>query len=476
MGPIKTAADGSIVPALAERWDISSDGKVYTFYLRRNAKWSDGSPLTAADYVYSYRRVVDPNFASENASVMFPILNAEDIFGGLKPLDSLGVAAVDDYTLRFSLENPTPYFLETMLAMCFSPVKESAVRTGNDWHRKADTYICNGPFMVKSFEFGKQIVLVKNPYYYDTANVKLEEITFRVIGDMGTGLTAVTTGEIDGYDAVPSAEVANQRTNNPAFNSITMLSTTYYLVNKQKAPYNDPRVARALALAIDREAIIKDVLQNVYAPGYALVPPGMVVDGVDFRKAGGDYGFTPNAQVDEAQRLLSEAGFPGGRGFPVMRLRYYTNDNVKKVVEALQQMWKKNLNIDVEISNADWQVYFEEVKNLDYDIAAMGGTADVPHPAGYIGDFITGNMGSQMTGFRDPVFDDLIKKANTASSSAECIRYLHEAEDYYMSQMPTFSVYHSTKNFLMRTYVKGFYCTSTNTMSFENAYIEGRGR
>jgi oligopeptide transport system substrate-binding protein len=255
-----------------------------------------------------------------------------------------------------------------------------------------------------------------------------------------------------------------------------MLSTNYYLINKQKAPYSDPRVGRALALAIDREAIIKDVLQNVFEPGYALVPPGMVIDGIDFRRQGGDYGFTATPQIEEAQRLLAEAGFPNGQGFPTMRLRYYTNDNVKKVIEALEQMWKRNLNLNIEISNADWQVYFEEVKNLDYDIAAMGSSASVPHPTNFLNDFITGTTGSQMTGFWDPVYDDLMRKATSATTNAECVRYMHEAEDYYMSQMPTFSIYHSTKNFLMQPYVKGFFCTATNVMSYENAYIEGRGR
>ncbi|MCL2007749.1 MAG: peptide ABC transporter substrate-binding protein [Treponema sp.] len=475
-GPIKMGPDGGTVPSLATRWTISNDGLVYTFYLREDAKWSDGTNLTAQDYVYSYRRVVDPSFASPQASSMFPILNGQQVFTGQMPMESFGVTAISDYVLQITLHSPMLHFLQTMHGMAFLPVNQRYVETGEGWHRNASTYIGTGPFMVTNFDFGNAVTLVKNPHFYDADNVRLEELVFRIIPDMGTGVTAVATGEIDGHNQVPAAEVAQHRVHNPAFRSVTILSTTYWLVNTSKWPYNDPRIGRALTLAIDRETIIFDVLQNAHAFGYALAPPGLIVNGRDFREAGGDYGFGPNADVAEARRLLAEAGFPNGEGFPTMRLRYYTDENVRMTVEAIQQMWATNLNIRAEVDVADWQIFYTEVQNLEYDVAAMGSNLGYPHPTSMLNSFMTGNTGSVMTAFSNARYDDLMSRSWVASNEADAAALMHEAEDLLMSYMPTIPIFHQARAFLLQPYVRGFYRTGTNVKYFENAYIEGRGR
>lgn len=475
VGLAKIAEDGTTEPAAAESWDISEDGTVYTFHLRPNMKWSDGSPLTAHDFVYSFKRMADPALASTSASTMFHIVGGEEYFNGEGSADDMMVVAQDDNTLVITLKYPLPYFMDMVRSYNMVPVKQEAVEAGGEsWHRNVDTYISNGPFCVKSFEFGKQFVLEKNEHYYDADNVKLEEITFRIIGDNNTGMTAVETGEIDGYDKVPDAEVPRMKMESPAFQNQSMLSTTYYLVNVTKEPFDDPRVVWALAKAIDRESIIKEVLLNVYEPAFGIAPLTMMVGDVDFREAAGDYGLSANAQVEEAQALLAEAGYPNGEGFPTIRLRYYTNDSVKKVVEALQQMWQENLGITCEISNADWQVFFAEVLALDYDIGAMGMSGSVAHPASYLEEFTTGMTGSQMTGWSNERFDELIKLANSSTDDEKTLEYLIEAEGLLMADLSNIPIYHSTKTFLMQPYVKGWYCTNSNYVFYENAYIEGK--
>jgi len=475
VGLAKIGEDGTTQPACAESWDISDDGMTYTFHLRKDMKWSDGSVLNANDFVYSWRRIASPELASTSASSMFHIVGGEEYFNGEGKAEDMMAVAVDDYTFEVTLKYPLPYFLDLIRGYDMGPVHQASVEAGGDtWHRNADTYVTNGPFKVRAFEFGKQYVLEKNEHYYNAANVQLEEITFRIIGDNNTGMTAVETGEIDGYDKVPDAEVTRMKMESPAFHSKSMLSTTYYLVNVTKEPFNDPRVVWALAKALDRESIIKDVLLNVYEPAFGIAPLGMMVGDVDFRTAAGNYGLSANAQVEEAKQLLADAGYPNGEGFPTIRLRYYTNDSVKKVVEAMQQMWQENLNIKCEITNADWQVFFAEVLALDYDIGAMGMSGGVAHPASYLEEFVTGRTGNEMTGWSNARYDELLKLAVSSADEDKTLEYLIEAEGLLMADLSNIPIYHSSKTFLMQPYVQGWYCTNTNYIFYENAYISGK--
>ena len=251
---------------------------------------------------------------------------------------------------------------------------------------------------------------------------------------------------------------------------IPSYGTTYYEINTTKAPFDDVKVRMALAMAIDRTALIENVLQSTDEPAYSMIAPGYSVDGVAYEEGRSNYGLAPTAQVEEAQAMLAEAGYPNGEGFPTLELSYYTSESVKPVVEAMQQMWEENLNIDVEVTTEEWAVYYEGVQALDYDVAAMGWGADYMHPMTFFpireSDAIYNN-----SGYSNPDYDALVEKAKLETDPMKAMELLRQAEDILMADMPLIPLYYRSSPKLMASNVAGWYITPLNNMYFKSAYI-----
>lgn len=466
-------ANNSIVGGSAETWNISDDGLTYTFKLRKNLKWSDGSALTAEDFVYSYLRVLDPALGAQYAGMLTDyIAGAAEYYAGSADAASVGIKAIDDTTLEITILKPTAYYIGILGMWVYSPVNEATVKANGDkWTLSAESFISNGPFTMKEISFGEGYELVKNENYWNAANVKLEKLNFRFIPDASTALVALDKGDIDGQWEVPAADLPSLKASSDALQIIPSYGTTYYEINCSKAPYDNPKVRLALAMALDRTSLIENVLQSTDQPAYSLIAPGYSVDGMAYDAGRSDFGLSPNADVEGAQAMLAEAGYPGGEGFPTLELSYYTNETVKNIVEAMQQMWQENLGIKVNVSTEEWAVYYENIQALNYDIGAMGWGADYMHPMTFF-PLRLSDDGSNNSGYDSSEYDSLVKSAQSETDPIAAMKLMRQAEDVLMADMPLIPLYYRSSPKMMAPYVKGWYITPLNNMYLSGAYIE----
>ncbi|RPJ20414.1 MAG: peptide ABC transporter substrate-binding protein, partial [Planctomycetaceae bacterium] len=341
------------VPGIASKWVFSNGGKTITFTLRP-AKWSDGSALTAYDFEYTWKRALSPELASEYAYQLFYLKNGAAYNSGKAKAEDVGVKAVNAITLKVDLEAPCSYFLSLCAFHTLYPVKKAIVeKYPNDkWTLDPKTMVTNGPFKMTAWKHNSYIDVVKNPYYWDAVHVKLEKIRFTLVENESTILTMFDTGVIDMTDTVPVAEIDRLRKEG-ILRIAPYLGTYYYMFNVTKAPLDNPKVRKALAMAIDRNAIVTNITKAGQLPAMAYVPGGVPdVPGAkgDFRTMGGAAYFKDN-DVETANKLLAEAGYPDGQGFPAIEILYNTTEAHKKIAEAIQEMWKKNLGISVTLTN-----------------------------------------------------------------------------------------------------------------------------
>jgi len=460
-------ANQNITPALAESWDISPDGLVYTFKLR-DAKWSNGDPITAHDFVFSWLRVLDPKTGSEYAYQLYYIKGAEEYNSGKGKREDVAIKALDDKTLQVTLKAPAPQFLGLTAFQTLYPVNPKAAQNP-DWAKSPETYVCCGPFKMVKWEHHQKIECVKNPDYWDAKNVKLEKLDFYLIDSADTGYNMYKTGQIDFQDDVPTQEI-------PALKASGELkifpdaSLYFYRFNTTRKPLNDVRVRRALSLAIDREAIVKNITQAEQKPAYAFVPYGFKdADGKDFRANGGDFF---KYDVAEAKRLLAEAGYPDGKGFPKLKILFNTSENHQKIAQAIQQMWKQNLGIEVALESQEWQVYLESEDQLNYDIVRAGWSPDYLDPMTFIDMFVT-NGGNNDTGWSNKKYDALVNKAKSTGDQKVRMQAMHEAEKILMEEMPIAPIYFYTNPNLIRDNIKGVIIPPFGTYAdFKWAYVE----
>ncbi len=471
-GLVTYDASGSIVPACAESWDISDDGTVYTFHLREGLKWSDGTPLTANDFVYSIQRVLTPATTAQYYSMMSDyIKGAKEFYEGTGTAEELGAKALDDNTLEITLLQPTSFFIDLVSMWCYFPVQKATIDANGDrWTASADTYVCNGPFKMEQINLGEGYVLVKNENYWDADNVTLEKLTFRFILDSATALTAYESGDVDGIRSIPSADYARLVASNAGVNVVPNYGTVYYNINCSKAPYDNPLVRKALNLAIDRKTIIENVVQIDATPAFSYLAPGYGVNGKDITEGRGTFGLSETADVEAAQAALAEAGYPNGEGFPTLQLSYYSNDTVKKVVEAMAEMFKTNLNINVEISSNDWAIFYESVQAGDYEVAAMGWSADYLNPMSFLPLFKTGDS-TNTAFYSNSKYDDLVNQVMLETDAAAAAELTLKADEVVSEDYACIPLYYKSNNYLMKDYISGVYMVSSGNMYFKDAKV-----
>ncbi|MFR1050929.1 MAG: peptide ABC transporter substrate-binding protein [Oscillospiraceae bacterium] len=471
-GLVTYDATGSIVGGAAETWDISDDGLVYTFHLRDGLKWSDGSDLTAEDFVYSLQRVLTPATTAQYVSMVTGyVKNAQEFYDGTATADELGVKAVDAKTLEITLIQPTSFFIDLVSMWCYDPVQKATIEANGDrWTASADTYICNGPFKMTQLKMGEGYVLEKNENYWDAANVSLEKLTFRFILDSATALTAYESGEVDGIRSIPTADYARLKAAGAGIQTVPNYGTVYYNINCAKAPYDNVLVRKALNLAIDRQALIDNVVQLNATPAYSFLAPGYSVGGMDITKGRETFDLSATANVEAAQKALADAGYPGGEGFPTLRLSYYSDDTVKKVVEAMAEMLKNNLGIDVEISSNDWAIYYESVQSGNYEVGAMGWSADYLNPMSFLPLFKTGDS-TNTAFYSNPDYDKLVDKVMTTTDPDAAAELTLQADALASKEYCCLPLYYKTNDFLMKDYVSGYYMTASGNLYFKDAKV-----
>ncbi|KAB2646031.1 MAG: peptide ABC transporter substrate-binding protein [Verrucomicrobia bacterium] len=435
------------VPGVAEHWNISADGRVYTFHLRASARWSNGDNVTAYDFAYAIKRALSPQLACEYSYLLFPLLNAEAYTtGALKDFSAVGVKVLDAQTLELTLGRPCPYLPTLVAHQVWYPVHEKTLvkfdafnKRGTAW-TKPENFVGNGPFVLKTWEPNSRITVARNPLYWDNTHNHLNGVVFYPNDNIATDEANFRSGQLHiTWDLLPD-RLIHYRKEAPYLLRVDSLSDSSFLrFNVTKAPLNDSRIRRALSLAIDREAIARDVLYQSRTAAYALTPLHT-----------GGYSPKPEAVTDIllAKQLLKEAGYPEGKGFPVLELQMNTDAINTKIFEAVQEMWRHTLGIKINLANLDFRIWLDNQRTLSYQISRSRWVGDFDDPSTYI-DLFLSDSGNNRTGWVDPQFDLLDKKANETLDPKTRFSLLQEAESRLLKEAPIAPVFYGTKTYLI---------------------------
>jgi oligopeptide transport system substrate-binding protein len=412
------------LPGVAESWSLSPDGLTLRFKLRADARWSDGRPLVARDFVEGWLRTLDPATGSEYAYLIGLVVRGAQAYnedGG--PREDVAVKAIDDRTLEVGLVGPAPYAVDLMANYAFSPLPMAAIaKYGDEWARP-EHLVGNGPYTLREWQPGRYILVVKNDKYWDAKNVRLRSIEFVPVEDEESGYDLFKGGRIDWEANPPYARVEEMRSRKD-FQLSPANSVYYYIFNMAKEPLTDVRVRKALAMAVDKRALVDRILKGGQLPTDSFVPP----------QAG--YGSAKGnpLDLDAARKLLAEAGFPNGEGFPKLTILYNTNENHKKIAEFVREEWKRNLGVEVVLRNQEWKTFLDaRSKTHDFQIARAGWIGDYLDPNAFLDMFLL-DSGNNDGLYKNPRYDELVKKAMTMPLGAERLAVLAEAEDLLIGQ------------------------------------------
>jgi len=445
------------IAGTASSWDKSLDNKSYTFHIRTNAYWSDGEPVTAHDFVYAWRRVVDPTMGA-SASTHFEIIkNAKAISDGEMPKESLGVRAIDDKTLYVELENPSTYIEELVAHNAFSPLREDIVEADPDgWSVNPKTHIGNGAFVLVDWQHDSRIILEKNTNYWDAKNIIPNRIRFDLISDPNTAIAGIRTGELMFYSLVPPNE-RKSLLKEGYIKDLDGIGIDYYVINMETPHLSDPRVRKALSLAIDREYIVTTVMQGNHKAGTGFVPENIMDGDIEFRSAGGEF-FSPltkdyEANVKEAQKLMAQAGYPNGEGFPIIELKTDPGPQVI-VAESVQNMWKEALGVIMLIATEESSVFAQTRLDGNFQIARNGGVGGYNHPMTFLVRLRTGNVNNEGN-YISAAYDNALEESLNAKTKKERSDAMHKAERIAYEDTPLIPIYYYSTSVIENTNLVG---------------------
>jgi oligopeptide transport system substrate-binding protein len=467
---VRKDLDQELVPSLAQKIDISEDGTQYTFTLRKNALWSNGEPITANDFEFAWKRILDPSFASASASLMYLIKNAEPANSGEVSLDEVGVKAIDDHTLVVNLEFPAAYFLELVSNSNFSPVNKKAATANPKWAFEAGTsYICCGPFKLDEWKHNNYISVKKNANYWDKDSVSLDQVKVTIVPDSSTELSLFENGDLDWAgaplsslptDAIPSLKESNQLT------VYQTAGTYYYEFNTQDPLLSNPKMRKALAYSINRQTIVDNITQLDQEPALGLVPPTI-------RK--NDKKFFKDFDIEKSKELFNEALEEMGmtrKTMPSLSLSFNQGaEGHQKIAQAIQQQWKKNLGIEVTLHTSEWNVYLDDMRNHNFQIGRMAWLADVSDPIDFLNVFRDENHGSNHAQWQSDEFQELLAESNRTLDKDKRNSLLLEAEGILMDEMPLAPIYHYTMAYLKKPNVHGVNLGARGHVDFKWAYL-----
>lgn len=470
-GLTRIGMNGAPQPAMAEHIHISKDKTIYTFMLRE-AFWGDGHPVKAEDFVYAWRTSLDPFFPAPFAYKLYLIENAEAIKLGLKPIESLGARALDEKTLEVRLRHPAPYFLEFLAFPTFFPVPQHRIEGNESWSETLPL-VSNGPFYLKTWHPHDEMILAKNPRYWDKDHVFLEKITFSMIDDTTTEFYMFEQGEIDWAGSplsnlpVDSVTLLKEK---GTLNSYPVSAVYFYKINTTEFPCSNVHIRKALALAINRKEIVDHILQGGQTPALGFVPE---MAGWDKRSYFKDWDLAEANQQFELG--LQELGL-NREDFPTLYLCYNTNREHQKVAQAIQQQWHRALGIHVELENTDWKSYLAKLNRLDYQIGRSGWVGEFSDPLSFLQPFTQkdepsgGN--SNETGWYNPLYVAVLKAASYEPNLSRRAFLLREAEKILIDDMPIIPLYDITHSYVKKPAVKDVCLTATGFIDFKWAWIE----
>jgi oligopeptide transport system substrate-binding protein len=416
-----------LIPGVAEKWDISPDGRTYTFHLRHDARWSNGEPVTARDFRDTWQRTLAPDTAAKYAYQLYYLRNGEAYNGGkITDFSQVGVKAPDDWTLVATLNNPTSFFLGLCATTPLYPEPLAVVRQWGDNWIKPGHMVSNGAYELAEWRINDRVRMVKNPYYWDAAHVGMNSIDALPIDRSNTGFNFYCAGQADlimDKGLVPVELLSDLKTR-PDFHAAPFLGTYFLRFNVTRPAFKDARVRRAFALAIDKKLIVEKITRAGELPASSLVPRGAA-------------GYEPppglERNTDEARRLMAEAGYPGGKGFPLITYLYSSGEGNEAIAVELQSMFQKELGVQISLQRQEWKVYLNSMNSLDFDICRSAWVGDYADPKTFLDMFVTGG-GNNDTGFADAAYDKLIADSEVEVDQQKRFAILRQAEHILISE------------------------------------------
>ncbi|BDG42369.1 peptide ABC transporter substrate-binding protein [Saccharococcus caldoxylosilyticus] len=457
--------------AMAESYEVSKDLKTYTFKLR-DAKWSNGDPVTAKDFEYAWKWALDPKNQSQYAYQLYYIKNGQAFNEGKAKAEDVGVKAIDDKTLQVTLENPTPYFLELTAFYTYFPVNSKIAQKNPKWYTNAGPdYTSNGPFKMVSWEHNNKIVLEKNENYWDAKNVKLTKIEMVMVNDTNTELSMFDNGELD-WAGMPTGQLPPDslpKLKEEGKLHVQPIAGVYwYKFNTEKPPLNNVNIRKALAYAIDRKAIVENVTKGEQIPAMAAVPPTMFPENKK--------GYFKDNDVKKAKEYLKkglqELGLKDVKDLPPITLSFNTDDQHVKIAQAIQDMWKKNLGVEVKLENAEWAVYIDKLHSGDYQIGRMGWLGDFNDPINFLELFRDKKGGNNDTNWENPKYKQLLIDSQKEKDPEKRKEMLKQAEAILMDEMPIAPIYFYTNTWVQKDNLKGVEMSGLGDVQFKWAYFE----
>jgi oligopeptide transport system substrate-binding protein len=458
------------IPAAAERWETSSDGLVWRFHLRSSARWSNGDPLTAHDFVFGIHRALSPRLASEYAYVLFPIRNAQSFNAGrLVDFSQVGVRAPDNQTLEITLAQPTPYLAAAATLPAWFPAHQASIEKLGPFDDRAvkwtrpENMVCNGPFLLQEWSPGSRVVVDRNPNYWNAHHVRLSRIVFYPIENASTQEAAFRSGQLHVTNDVPLSKIALYLRNQPEILHLDpFLDTAFLRFNTGRKPFNDPRVRQALARAFDRTALVRDVTLGGQQPAHCLTPPGLP-------------GYTARASIPDdfagARRLLAEAGYPGGHGFPHVEIQFTTLELNQRLLETVQQMWRRELGIQVSLANKEQRVWLNDERLRNYDLSYAHWMGDYVDPSTYL-ELFTTDSGNNSTGWSSPEYDHLVATASSALDSSRRVEFYQQAEALLLQEAPIAPIFFGTRVYLCHPAVRNWRPALLGIHQYQDVYLE----
>ncbi len=450
-GLTRLGEDHQPAPAIAEKWDVSEDGKVYTFHLRDDAKWSNGDDVTAGDFVYAWKRLLNPDTGSAAAFLGYFIEGGEAFNNGDGSADDVQVKAVDEKTFEVTLTSPQAYFLSVITNPAFFPINEKVADENPEWFAEADSYVSNGPFKLTEWQHDSHFVMEKNENYWDATNVKLDKVHWAMVDDETTEYQMYKTGELD-TSAVP-AELSEELFADGSAQMVEQAGDYFYRFNVTMEPFQNVNIRKAFVMAINQQEIVDYVTKNGEEPAYGFVSPGFKdPSGKDFREAGGNLVET---NLEEAKALLAKGMEEEGYDtLPEVTLTYSTSENHKKMAEAIQQMLKENLDVSVKLANMEWNVFSEEQTALKFQFSRSSFLADYADPINFLENFQTGHSMNR-TGWSNEEYDKLIKDAKNEANEEKRFEMMYEAEKILFEEMPIMPIHFYNQVYLQKENITG---------------------
>nr|WP_107727687.1 peptide ABC transporter substrate-binding protein [Desmospora activa] len=458
-------------PAAAENVEVSDDGLTYTFTLRDDLQWSNGDPVTAEDFEFAWKRVLDPETASGAAFLMYFIKNGEAYNAGEAEADEVGVKAEDEKTLVVELEQPTPFFEELTSYSVFSPVHKASVEGNDKAFAEADEYISNGPFSMTGWKHKNKITASKNEHYRDADAVKLSGVEWSMVEDKTTIYQLFKKGDLHIADDDAPPDLMGSLIEKGEARVADSSGLEFYRFNTTVEPFTNKKVRQAFALAVDRQAIVDNVTQKQQQIALGFVAPGTVTESGDFREGGKEV--LKDAQFEEAKKLLEEGmEEEGWNKLPKVEILYNKDDQHKKIAEAIQEMYREHLGVEVGLQAREVGVFFDEQKGLDFSLSRSTILPDYNDPYNYLESFTTDHPMNR-TGWSDKKYDQLLQQANGENDEAKRMDLLHQAEERLLEEVPMFPLFYYNNVILEQENVKGVLRHNVGPNDYKNVEIEG---